>query len=687
MEPKDSENILRYAPFSSVVAPGFWHNLSQLKLDVDRLCELPRKIWGYYSASDPPGFNMSLFVDYSSFNSEFTVEPTSLPSNGVLINTNTLESFKETDKMALVKKYGEELKEMILNGDALKNPWLLSKFILLTHADLKKHQFYYWFAFVSPKFPDVQEIQPAMKIDQVLSPQQVESLSKQYSGITDSALRGFLCVTLDGGGNISLLPLESYCSAFADSTQRTFLCFADPSNLQQNPGWPLRTLLALIPFKWQHLVGSTLEVIGLRRKFIQSSWSVSESVLFTLRVPSLSERQDEWVGWERNARGKFGPRMADLGATMDPLRLAETSVDLNLKLMKWRLLPELDLDVVKGARVLLLGAGTLGCCVARLLLGWGVREMTLVDNGHVSYSNPVRQMLFTFEDCKDGGRPKAEAAADALRKVFPGVVAKGVKLSIPMPGHGASQRDEVVQAAQQLEELICASDVVFLLTDTRESRWLPTMLSSFHGKLAINAALGFDTFLVMRHGMRPAHSAPSAAAPPMDFTAKLIGGEQLGCYFCNDIVAPGNSTRDRTLDQQCTVTRPGVSLLAGALAVELAVSVLQHPMRGCASAWCVSAPMGSSDEAAGPLGAVPHSVRGFLSQFQLLQPATQRFTQCVACSSQVLDEYAQRGTDFLVQVFEQPGYLEDVTGLTQLHQEVPCLEVLELSDSECASMD
>ena len=173
-------------------------------------------------------------------------------------------------------------------------------------------------------------------------------------------------------------------------------------------------------------------------------------------------------------------------------------------------------------RCLLLGAGTLGCSVARCLLGWGVRKITLVDSGVVSYSNPVRQSLFSFADCVDGQTPKAEAAAKALRTIFPSVDASSRRLAIPMPGHPATGEAELAQVKSDCDELaalVDSHDVIFLLTDTRESRWLPSLLAAAKGKLALTAALGFDSFLVMRHGPPPPPPDAEPAAAAADVAA------------------------------------------------------------------------------------------------------------------------------------------------------------------------
>ena len=62
-------------------------------------------------------------------------------------------------------------------------------------------------------------------------------------------------------------------------------------------------------------------------------------------------------GWEPNAAGRPGPRMSDLSSVLDPARLAENSVRLNIKLMRWRALPELDVELLAQTKCLLLGAG------------------------------------------------------------------------------------------------------------------------------------------------------------------------------------------------------------------------------------------------------------------------------------------------------------------------------------------
>jgi len=415
--------------------------------------------------------------------------------------------------------------------------------------------------------------------------------------------------------------------------------------LETNPGWVLRNFLIYIR---TIRLEAQERIVCLRKTARDSKMLVVHAVKKS--TPSEAPRYS-FVGWEPNANGKMGPRAIDLGSHLDPIRLADAACNLNLKLMTWRALPQLDLEMLAKTKCLLLGSGTLGCSVARTLIGWGVRNITFVDNGKVSYSNPVRQSLFTFEDCQNGGRPKAEAAASALKTIFPLINSQGIKLTIPMPGHFVSKESAVVRSeTETLENLIKDHDAIFLLTDSRESRWLPTVFGALHNKIVINAALGFDGYLVMRHGHGIDNEEESST--------------RLGCYFCNDVVAPRNSTQDRTLDQQCTVTRPGLAPVAGALAVEMLVNLLHNELGN-------RAPSSSGNESAdySKLHALPHQIRGFFSTFTSVQIEGPAFEQCTACSRRVVSKVKDEGFPLLLQIFNDPGYLERIVGLDNLHND------------------
>lgn len=701
---------LQFAPFSSALEAGFWHQLTQKKLNDYRLDESPKCIKGFYYNGDPVGLPTRLTLEFSAFDVDGPTPVRCCPAIGTLYNMNTLDAFKATDKKALLEKEAKEIWDAVQSGAALSDPSVLCRFILLTFADLKKYHFYYWFCFPALCFQEgIRMIKEPCVIELVFSAKQIAALQEAFDDLCakmgTTAIPYFLFKYNEE--SVQLADFKDWDSFFADA-KKVSVGVYDPCTLSQHPGWPLRNLLLVIAHRWGSKL-EAVEVLCFRDRTLQGRRSIHHSVMFQLQLPALDPNAacPKSVGWEKNPKGAMGPRMVNLSECMDPKRLAESSVDLNLKLMRWRLVPSLDLDRVISTKCLLLGAGTLGCNVARTLMGWGVRHITFVDNAKISYSNPVRQPLYEFEDCLGGGKSKATAAVDRLAKIFPGVNAEGYNMSIPMPGHPVNFSDATQAQAQrdvqQLERLISEHDVVFLLMDTRESRWLPTVVAASKRKLVINAALGFDTFVVMRHGLKksslndsasgdsstscsssgsscsstPAGSAPSA---PGSSLFSNIPGHKLGCYFCNDVVAPGDSTRDRTLDQQCTVSRPGLAMIAGALAVEMMVSILQHSEGGYAVA---SSSDDRMNEPPTSLGLVPHQIRGFLSRFDNVLPASLAFDKCTACSPIVLDHYEREGFQFLSKVFNSShSFLEDLTGLTLLHQETQAAEIWDMSDDE-----
>ena len=194
--------------------------------------------------------------------------------------------------------------------------------------------------------------------------------------------------------SVTIVPMADLGSV---DLSKAMVMVADPASMARYPGWTVRNLVAAL---CHHSPGSVpgLRLLCLRASVRGGQVQAGHSLVLTLggAVPELGTMPGT-VGWQKNDAGQMGPRVANMRASMDPAKLAEGSVDLNLKLMKWRLVPELDLEKIMKSKCLLLGSGTLGCGVARALLGWGVRNITCVDNGKVSFSNPVRQSLFMFE--------------------------------------------------------------------------------------------------------------------------------------------------------------------------------------------------------------------------------------------------------------------------------------------------
>lgn len=717
-----SRERLMFQPFSSILSPGFWQQLSNLKLNQLRLSTEAVNITGSYSCSLSENLPCLASFDHNSFN-QASVKPNnkSFTLTGQLVCTNILQDFVDYDKKGFLDSHGKAVWQAILSGEAVCDPeGCLSRFGLLVYGDLKKYKFFYWFSFPAINYPkEVYQETPAQPVLDVFDENLLARIQNEYDKPDDNRnfQRGYFLIKHDKIQNqVEVLPLTSY-ETLDREVNDIYFAYSDPSANHIYSGWPLRNYLTLIAVRFQL---TRVKLIRIRkgtplsnnrestRLDIQHSTVLDVSFHLDEKYQNCST-SDEGLecplitGWEKNESQQMAPKRVNLSSLLDPKRIAEDAVNLNLKLMKWRLLPSLDLDKIANSKCLILGCGTLGCHIARGLLAWGVKSISLVDNSKVSYSNPVRQSLYTIEDCTtsessnpERGRYKCEAAAASLRRIHPTVNVESHILSIPMPGHHVARNEyeQVRKSVEKLERLIDDHDTIFLLMDTRESRWLPTVISVSKRKLVINAAIGFDTFLLQRYGVRD-YSTTSEEKDSSD--KNFLESNKLGCYFCNDIVAPGDSTLDRTLDQQCTVTRPGVSMLVSALAVELFASIVSSELGpstpapvdnfGRASSNPTKAGTYQADEysealAGSELGIVPHSIRGNLSNYFIYMPTSPCFNKCSACSLPVIDAYRELGYDkFLYQVLNDPTYLEEITGLKDL-QNVNDSDVLAIESDE-----
>jgi adenylyltransferase/sulfurtransferase len=178
-------------------------------------------------------------------------------------------------------------------------------------------------------------------------------------------------------------------------------------------------------------------------------------------------------------------------------------------------LPEIGLEgqqALLGARVLLIGAGGLGCPLAQYLAAAGVGTLGLVDFDVVDASNLHRQVLYGTADV---GRPKLEVAAERIAAMNP-----DVKLEL----------HPLRLSADNALELFAGYDVVVDGTDNFPTRYLANDACVLLGKPNVHGSIfrfdGQASVFDARHG--PCYRCLYPEPPPPGAVPSCAEGGVLG---------------------------------------------------------------------------------------------------------------------------------------------------------------
>ncbi|KAG8056210.1 hypothetical protein GUJ93_ZPchr0001g29876 [Zizania palustris] len=586
-----------------------------------------------------------------------------------------MRGFQNLDRALLLKAEAKKILHDIISGKVEEDPALLLRFLVISFADLKNWKVYYNVAFPSLTFDSKITLLSLKVASEVLSQDEAASLSKAFTEwrkSSETTVVPFFLVNIPPDSSATIRQLKDWKTCQGNG-QKLLFGFYDHGN-RGFPGWALRNYIAFVSLRWKI---EKVQFFCYREK--RGRPDVQQSLIGEASFPTPHGWDDpdyvpEAIGWEGETAGKESkekkPKEIDL-SSINPASQDEEKQLMHLKLMGWRHFP-VNLDKLSHARCLLLGAGTLGCEVARLLMTWGIRKLTVVDDGCVSMSDLVKQSLYTDKDC---GVPRVTAIIPHLKERCSAVEVEAIQMEIPKLGHyiSASKIASVLDDCKRLQTLVDSNDVVFLLNDTWESMWLPTVLCADKNKIVITTLLGSDSYLVMRHGAGPG----TKSGGMVDVIAQIgnlstedaLGRQRLGCCFCSDTASLINLDRNETLNQHSTVTLPGLTSVASGIAVELFARMLHHPDE-------IHAPGDISGmDTEHQLGILPHQMQGSLSKCVLSTVLCNSSSNCIACSNVVLSEYRRRGFDFVMQAINDSTHLKDLTGISDLKKTSACSNI------------
>ncbi|EUD65381.1 hypothetical protein C922_04121 [Plasmodium inui San Antonio 1] len=482
-------------------------------------------------------------------------------------------------------------------------------------------------------------------------------------------------------------------------------------------------------------------------------------------------------GWKRRvgANGDSTIHKVSLRNFLNRDVVQRIALEQHVKLIKWNLLKDLNEEKITSLKVLILGMGTVGCNVARTCVTWGIKHLTLVDNSVVKPSNVGRQSLYTTDDIEDECKMpvhKVVAAKRRLLKIAPDLKIQAKLIDIPMPGHSSyvsnGRIGKTKETIADLDNLISNHDIVFLATDSKESRYFPSLLiaekqyncmrelqngqkweeqqrettlptvdstnsvestnpvdcanpvdctnpmhfdppSDYHSDLYMSLSKENNLTDEAIHERQTFYNniltnvMQLAKMPPLGITIAL-GFESLhiirhpylyfkgGCFYCNDLHSPENSSFGQPFDEKCTVSRGGLSSISGGLSVELLISLTQHPLHFFAphtnkDQYVYGCDMhmdgrrdpsreqtgrvknrAASNSLVSCLGATPHILSLNLAEFTMRKMYCSAFDRCMCCSEKVILRYQACPEVFVENVIRDSSVLERITGIDELRE-------------------
>lgn len=132
------------------------------------------------------------------------------------------------------------------------------------------------------------------------------------------------------------------------------------------------------------------------------------------------------------------------------------------------------------SHVAVIGAGGIGSPAIQYLAAAGVGQLTVIDDDEVALSNLQRQVLFASADI---GRPKAEAAKEAIARLTPDVAILPVKQRLTSENAETllAGADAVLDGCDNFETRVAVSDAATRL----EIPLISAAVGQFEGQLGV----------------------------------------------------------------------------------------------------------------------------------------------------------------------------------------------------------